>query len=256
MPTEFLNGLFPSIGVFILLCLVTASAAALRGFSGFGSSLVLAPLYSLFMSPTDVLVVILLLSLVSSVQLLPQALRSVRWSLVIALFLPCLLGIPVGLVALHTIDVRLLRLLVAGAVTVMSLVLLAGWVYRGSRGPLQSGLAGITSGVLTAIAGIGGPPVLLYLLAGKDPSPTVLRSVFIVYFALGQTFTLMPLLAMGSITGTQLAYTGALLPVFFVATAVGTIAHQKLARHKEDLIRRISLLFLLGIGVLTFAISI
>lgn len=252
MTAAFIGGLFPSIGIFAMLCAATLFAAGLRGFSGFGSGLALAPLYSLFLQPTDVVVVILLLNLITSLQMLPQAIRVVRWPLVISLFIPCLFGIPLGLLALHFIDVTLMRKLVAVVVTLMSAILLSGWHYQGRRGPLQNGIAGLTSGALTALAGIGGPPILVYLLSADNHPPAVLRAIFIVYFALAQVATLIPLLLFGSINTTQAAYVGSLLPVYFIATALGTIAHQRMERHKDGSIRRISLLFLLAIGIITF----
>ncbi|MEO6960290.1 MAG: hypothetical protein ABI228_05420, partial [Burkholderiaceae bacterium] len=99
---------------------------------------------------------------------------------------------------------------------------------------------------------IGGPPVILYLLSSKNYSPTVLRSVFIVYFGIAIVATLTPLLFMGSVTVTQVAHAGSLLPVYLLATAVGTIAHQRMASSDDGSIRRVSLLVLLAIGVVTF----
>jgi len=246
-----LGDLFPSATVFGLLCLVTVVAGALRGFSGFGSNLLLAPVYSLFMAPTDVVVVILLLNLVTVLQMLPQALRSVQWPLVISLFVPSLFGIPLGLILLHTVDAVLLRRFIAIVVTVMSVILLSGWHYKGRRGTLQNSIAGLTSGCLTALAGIGGPPVLLYLLSGQSHPPTTLRSVFIVYFGMAQLATLIPLLINGSVAVSQVAYAGSLLPVYLLATAAGLIAHQRMVHKREQSIRTISLLLLLAIGITT-----
>lgn len=252
MTLQFFSGLFPSLTVFVMLCIATACAGAFRGFAGFGGGLMLAPLYSLFMLPTDVVVVLLLLNLVTTVQMLPQALKSVQWRLVISLAVPSLFGIPLGLLVLHLIDPVSMRKLIAAIVTVMSVVLLTGWCYTGRRGSLQDGIAGLTSGSLTAIGAIGGPPIILYLLSGKNYSATVLRSVFIVYFGIAIVATLTPLLFMGSVTATQVAHAGSLLPVYFLATAIGTFAHAKMANSDDGSVRRISLLVLLAIGVFTF----
>ncbi|HEY9459750.1 MAG TPA: sulfite exporter TauE/SafE family protein [Paralcaligenes sp.] len=252
MTLQFFGGLFPSLTVFVMLCAATACAGAFRSFAGFGGGLMLAPLYGLFMPPTDVLVVLLLLNLVTTVQMLPQVLKSVQWKLVISLAVPSLFGIPLGLLALHFIDPMSMRKLIAAIVTVMSAILLTGWCYKGRRGHLQNGIAGLTSGSLTAIGAIGGPPVILYLLSSKDYGPTVLRSVFIAYFGIAIVATLTPLLFMGSITMAQAAHAASLLPVYLLATAVGTIAHQRMAGSDDGSIRRISLLVLLAIGVVTF----
>src|SRR3546814_20391190 len=74
----------------------------------------------LLMPATTVLVVILLLTLLTTIQMLPDALRIVDWKMVLRLFLPSLLGLPVGLATLHILDTVVLRTTVAVVVTVVA----------------------------------------------------------------------------------------------------------------------------------------
>src|SRR3546814_8359954 len=104
MTFDVLNGLFPSVTVFVIMCAATILAGALRGFSGFGASLLLAPIYSLFMPPASVVVVLLLMNFSTTLQMLPRAVPTVQWRLVMALFIPSLFGIPLGLILLHSVD--------------------------------------------------------------------------------------------------------------------------------------------------------
>src|SRR3546814_13079420 len=96
MTFDVLNGLFPSVTVFVIMCAATILAGALRGFSGFGASLLLAPIYSLFMPPASVVVVLLLMNFSTTLQMLPRAVPTVQWRLVMALFIPSLFGLPLG----------------------------------------------------------------------------------------------------------------------------------------------------------------
>ena len=124
----------------------------------------MAPVFSLLMSPTDVVVLVLSLNLLTTFQMLPDALRNVDWRLVARLFVPSLLGLPIGLAMLHMVDPAVMRKTIAVIVILVALLMLAGWHYRGRRGLVQDTAAGALSGVMTAIAGIGGPPVILYIV--------------------------------------------------------------------------------------------
>src|SRR3546814_10024610 len=118
-PDWFLQA-FPSVPVFAWLGGATFAGCLMRGFTGFGAGLLMAPIFSLLMPATTVLVVILLLTLLTTIQMLPDALRIVDWKMVLRLFLPSLLGLPVGLATLHILDPVVMRKTVAVVVTVVA----------------------------------------------------------------------------------------------------------------------------------------
>lgn len=62
------------------------------------------------------------------------------------------------------------------------------------------------------------------------------------------------LLLKGAMQPTQFAYVGALLPLYLLATALGAYLFTKALRNRADQIKRISLWFLLAVGVITFAL--
>lgn len=241
----------PSLDVFAYLSVVAFVAAAMRGFSGFGAGLLMAPLFSLVMEPLDVVALVLLLNLFSTFQMLPEALRHVDWRLVFRLFIPSLLGIPIGLVVIHSINPVLLRQIVALVVSLVAVIMLAGWHYDGRRGRVQDALAGSLSGVLTSIAGIGGPPIVLYLLSDRKLSVVVFRAVCIAYFLMVQVGALTPMLVAGSITPKHGFLVLAMLPLYGLATWLGTHLHHLSVGRYQAQARRVSLWMLLGIGLVT-----
>jgi uncharacterized membrane protein YfcA len=243
--------LYPSLPVFIGLSAATILAGLMRGFSGFGSSLMLAPVYSLLLQPVDVLGTIILLNLLTAVQMVPSSAPHVNWQRLWALVIPCLAGIPLGLTLVHGVDASMLRRLIAVVVAIVSLVLLSGWQYRGRRGRVQDVVAGMSGGVLTSIAGIGGPPVILYLLSDRQIGASALRALFIFFFAFGQIATLLGMWVSDALALRQLWYALSMLPLFVLGTAFGTVGHQRLAKGHESAIRRVSLLLLLAIGIAT-----
>ncbi|AWB34597.1 sulfite exporter TauE/SafE family protein [Orrella marina] len=246
--------LFPTFSMFLVMLLATIAAATMRAFSGFGAGLLLAPVLSLYLQPVDVVAVVVMLNFVSTFQMLPSMWKDIDWPLVWRMVPPALIGIPVGGVLLAGLDADLLRRIVAGVVVVLSLILLAGWHYKGARGRLQDTIAGVASGILTSIGGIGGPPFVLYMMSAKGFSPVAFRIFFTVFFAVTQIATLLMLLLKGSLRPTQFAYTGAFLPIYVLATAFGSYLFVRALATRADQIKRISLWFLLIVGVVTFII--
>lgn len=254
MVPEWILLQLPSLPVFAVLAGATFVGSAMRGFAGFGAGLLMAPVFSLLMSPTDVVVLVLGINVLTTFQMLPDALRSVDWRLVLRLFIPSLLGLPIGLAMLHMVDPAIMRKTVSSIVIVVALLMLAGWHYRGRRGLVQDASAGALSGFMTAIAGIGGPPVILYMLSDRSLPIAVMRAVSIVYFSLGQLATLVPLAAGGSLTVQQGVYTLALLPIAVIASLIGATLHRwSMGKHQER-VRRISLFMLLAIGITAFLV--
>lgn len=248
MPDWILQ-LLPPLAVFAALAGATAVGSAMRAFSGFGAGLLMAPIFSLLMPPADVVVLVLSLNLLATFQLLPEALRHVDWRLVLRLFIPSLLGLPIGLAMLHLVDATIMRKTVALIVILVASLMLAGWYYQGRRGVIQDSLAGAISGVMTAIAGIGGPPVILYMLSDRSLPLTVMRAVCIVYFSLAQIATLTPLAFGGFVTAQHGVYILSLLPAVILGNLLGVYLHHYSIGKHQALLRKISLLLLLLIGV-------
>lgn len=246
--------LFPTPMVFIVLLLSVVVAATMRAFSGFGAGLLLAPVFALYMNPVDVVAVVVMLNFVATFQLLPGMWKDIDWPLIWRMVPSALVGIPLGGLFLAGLDQETMRRIVAAVVIVLSLVLLAGWHYKGPRGRLQDIVAGVTSGMLTSIGGIGGPPFVLYMLSAPGFSPVAFRIFFTVFFALTQVATLFMLLLKGAMNPTQFAYVGTFLPVYVISTALGSYLFVKALTHHADKIKRISLWLLLLIGVVTFVI--
>ncbi len=248
MPDGVLEQL-PSLSVFAILAGATFVGSAMRGFSGFGAGLLMAPVFSLVMPPTDVVVLVLGINLLTTFQMLPEALRNVDWRLVLRLFIPSLLGLPIGLATLSSIDPIVMRKVVSLIVILVALLMLAGWHYRGRRGLIQDSSAGALSGFMTAIAGIGGPPVILYMMSDRSLPLVVMRAVSLVYFSLGQVATIVPLGLSNSLTGQQGIYALVLLPVAVIASFLGVYLHRWSMGQHQERVRRFSLFLLLAIGI-------
>ncbi len=245
--------LFPSMPVLILLSFCVLVAGTIRSFTGFGGGLILAPLLSVFMAPADMVVVVLLLNFMTSAQSLPSTWKTTDWRLVFSLSIPALFGVPLGVWLIEWLDANLIRRLIGVIVAGLAGIMLIGWKYSGPRGKVQDCVVGVTSGALTAIAGVGGPPLVLYLLSAKEISATTLRSFFMMFFCFAQLATLAYFLYQGMINRSQLIYSLTFAPVYLISTVLGTYLFKKAVKGSVDLIKRFTLWFLLVIGIATLA---
>jgi uncharacterized membrane protein YfcA len=232
---------------FLVATTVTAAAGLVRGFSGFGAALILAPGFTLVMAPREAVVMTVLLNTSAATQLLFPALRQTNWREVGPMSAAALVGLPFGSLILVGLDGAVIRRVIGAIVLGFSVVASTGWRYRGPRGQAVNLLVGALAGLLTGAAAIGGPPIILYLLSSDRPMAEN-RAGFISFFALIQVAALPVFLWQGLVTWELVWRTALLLPVYLVATHVG--AHL-FSRASERLARRLALGVLLLIGLAT-----
>ena len=200
--------------------LATAIAGIMRGYSGFGTAVILAPVYSLLWGPRAGIPVMLLMELVVSVQLLPGAIKDADRRVVLPLAAAAALATPLGAWILLSADGDALRRFIGGFVLVFGLLLMSGWRYHGSR-PLPLNLAvGTAAGLLKGATGMSGPPVILYLLAGLEEARRH-RANLILFFATIAIVSTVPPLLGGLIDLAVLLRLAVLLPVMALSVPIG-----------------------------------
>lgn len=156
-------------------------AGIVRGYSGFGFSMIAIISLSLILPPARVVPVILFLEIIASGWLLPQVWRQIDWHSLSWLSVGVVLGTPVGVYLLATIPPRPMRMAISLLVMILALCLLRGFTQKKMPGRGRTVVTGMASGVLNGAATIGGPPVILFYFS----SPTglaVSRASLIAYF--------------------------------------------------------------------------
>ena len=200
--------------------LATVIAGLMRGYSGFGTAVILAPVYSLLWGPRAGVPVMLLMELLVSLQLVPSALKDADRRVVLPLGGAAALATPLGAWILLTADGDTLRRFIGGFVLVFGLLLMSGWRYHGSR-PLALNIAvGTVSGLLKGSTGMSGPPVILYLLAGKEEARHH-RANLILFFGLISVVSVAGPLVGGLVTAAVLWKLVVVLPVLLGGVWLG-----------------------------------
>jgi uncharacterized membrane protein YfcA len=181
-----------------LALIIVCAGGLVRGYTGFGSNLVMVPLLSLIWSPAEAVAMTMGISIVTAAQMAPGALPLANKREIVPMIAGMILCTPLGTYLLLTLDQEVTKNIIAGFVLLLTLITLRGWQYTGPRSVITSLTAGGVGGVITGVAGVGGPPIVLYVLALKE-EVTVQRANIIVLMAFMGTFAFVYLILGGEV---------------------------------------------------------
>jgi uncharacterized protein len=151
---------------------VGVAAGVIRGITGFGGAMVMSPPLALLLGAKIAVPVALLLEGIAAAPMLFETRALVRWRVIGPIMIAACIAAPLGTYLLVTADPQVLRRVIAATVIVFSLLLLRGWRYAGPQRIATGAGLGALSGAMMSATSVGGPPVILYLLAGPDPIET------------------------------------------------------------------------------------
>ena len=140
-------------------------AAIVRGFSGFGFSLLAISALSLVYAPQEIVPTIFMLEVAASIHLLPSIWKDIHWRSLAPLLLGCLIATPFGVWLLANVPARPLQIALSIFVLVATALLWWGYALKSMPGTFTSTAAGAASGLANGAFGIGGPPVILFYFA-------------------------------------------------------------------------------------------
>jgi uncharacterized membrane protein YfcA len=174
------------------------AASVLRGFTGFGFGLAAVPLLSLVLPPAKVVPFVVTLQVIVGGAGLRAAVRQCDWRAVRGLAPGRVGGIPIGVSLLTAFPANPVRLAIG--LTMAGSVLL---LWRGARlsnrpSAVLSAVTGLASGVISGLASMGGPPIVVYLLALGHEAAMV-RATSITVFMLSGCLSMALMLMRGLI---------------------------------------------------------
>lgn len=243
-PVEVLN-----TGLLIAVAVVSV-AGVMRGFAGFGGTMVIAPVLSLFFPTPEAVAISLLLNTLVSVQLLPGALPLTRWKEIAPMSVAAVITPSLGAIILIAVDPDTMRRVIAVIVMVFTAVLASGWRFKGRPSTALNFAAGAVGGVVTGAAGTGGPPIILYIFAGDRPVAEK-RANIISVFAILLMASVTALWFQDVITSHTLWRTALLAPFFFLSAWIGQRAFRKTG---EVLYQRVAFGFLFAVSAIVLVV--
>jgi uncharacterized membrane protein YfcA len=161
--TWLLGDWSPLLLVYGSLCVFVA--AIVRGYSGFGFSLLSITALSLVLSPAAVVPSIFLLEVAASIRLLPEVWGQVHWRSIRLLLLGCLLATPLGVWALANVPITPMKLALATFVLLSAILLTRGVALKSMPGTAGTFGTGVATGLLNGGFGMGGPPLVIFYLS-------------------------------------------------------------------------------------------
>jgi uncharacterized membrane protein YfcA len=216
---EILSGVLATPGL-VWLCFAIGVAGLVRGFTGFGTALIVVPVANIFLSPKEVIVVIMLTGIASNAVILRRAWGQGEPKEVGVLVLAALVTVPLGLMLLDLLDNDTVRWIITGVAAGMLAALIAGWRY--TRAITRTGLLaiGAAAGIVGGLTGLTGPVVILFYLSGQAAVQSV-RGNTILFLAALDVVLIANLLWQGAVTA-ELAVLAVVMSVpYLVTTLIG-----------------------------------
>lgn len=228
-------------------CFVVFLAAIVRGFSGFGFSLLAITSLSLLMPPAAAIPSIFMLEIAASIHLLPSVWKEVHWRSLIWLLVGCVIATPLGVWALASVPPAPMKIALSIFVIVAGLAFAVGYRLKHMPGSKTTFATGIATGLANGGFGMGGPPVVLFYF-GSPAGNAAGRASIIAFFIATDLMGLGYLAAADLVTWDSLR-----LAIWFVVPLlIGvTLGARGFIHMEEGRFRRWVLRILLLLGVLT-----
>jgi len=189
------------------------AAALLQATSGFGFAVLAVPFFLILAPPDEAIPIILVLSLAMSAVVVPGVRKSIEPRLLTRLTIGSFAGLPLGLLAFAHANPLVVRGAAGALVVIFALVLAESrWAGRHpilTLNPVADLAAGIVAGAATALVGMSGPPVLIYLMLAGAPA-RLARATLLSFF----------LLIYAATVAAEAAFFGMPLPVWLTAASL------------------------------------
>jgi uncharacterized protein len=224
----------------------------LRGFIGFGASMLIVMVLSVVLGPLAAVPIANLTGVSASLQLLPTAVREGDRSFVIPFFLTSFIAAPLGTLVLVTVDPAMTKIAISIFVLAMLALLYRGWQLSSTVNPGVMIGFGLGAGFVQGAGGVGGPPAVVVALA-RPGTPQKQRGNVIGAISALSLASLLPLWYHGLFTREVLFMALVFIPLYSGTTWVGA---RYFAGKGGQHYRKAAMLTLAVIGVVTLGVAV
>lgn len=222
-------------------------AAIVRGFSGFGFSLLSITAISLLLPPREIVPSIFLLEVAASINMIPSIWREIDWRSIRWLLLGYVIALPLGTYALGNFPEPPMQLAMSIFVLSTAIMMLRGFRMTKAPGAAATTVTGAASGLFNGAFGIGGPPVVLFYFS-SPAAAAVSRASVIAFFLSTDVLGFGKLAYDGLVTGQTFVQFLAWLPALLIGVWAGAHGFRRI---DQALFRRFVLVILMALAVLT-----
>lgn len=235
-----------------LLALSSAAvflAAIVRGFSGFGFSLLSITAISLILPVKQIVPSIFLLEIAASINLIPGVWREIHWRSLLWLMVGYIIGLPLGGYALIHAPEAPAQIVLGIFVIGTAILMLRGFHLERTPGAPASTATGAASGVLNGAFGIGGPPVVLFYFSTPGAA-AIGRASIIFFFLFTDLLGVGYFATQGIVTAQSFVQAALWLPALLIGVWIGARGFRRLSQEafRRWVLAILIALALLGIG--------
>ncbi len=230
---------------FLICAAVACIAGMVRGFAGFGAAMIMTPIFSALYGPAAGVALCLLLEIAVALPVVPGVVRLVDWHRIGVLLIAAAVGVPLGNLVLTRTEPEPMRWAISAIILGAVALLASGWRFAGRPRTTTTLTAGVSSGFLNGLAGMAGPPIAFYYLAG-DETATRVRANLTTYFVF------VDLVAIATFTSRGLIDWSTIVLGLFLAPAVmlgGVLGTRLFPLASESFYRRLALVLLVGVAI-------
>lgn len=216
----------PGLEILLLMCLVVLFAYLVKGISGFAEGMIMMSLCLLFLDIKFVLPAVLVVMLSGDIYNSVRLKKDIEWKTIRLALLPAVAGVILGTILLSALDSALIKTVFGIFVSLFALTLLLSKNKETSNriSKWWAAAAGFAGGLIEALLGTGGPPVVIYLKSSgmKKAAFRATCTAFFLAFNLAR----LPAYLFAGILTIDTALAGiALIPAMVLGTALGMKAH-------------------------------
>ena len=205
------------------------AAAIVRGYSGFGFSLLAITSLSLMLPPAEIIPPIFMMEIAASLSVLPGIWKDVHWRSLALLGAGCLVGTPIGVWSLTSVPAAPMKMVLAAAVLVSVGFLWFGYTRKTMPSAAETIATGGISGLLNGAAGIGGPPIVIFFF--NSPAGVAIgRASLIAFFIATDAMALCFLAAERLVTWQGFTRFLAFVPALLAGNGSATAASRRRIR--------------------------
>ena len=236
--------------IWVLLLLGAAAGGFVNGLAGFGTALFALGFWLQIMPPTQAVAIVAAISVSTGLQGLWAVRHALRESAprLLRFVAPALIGVPLGVAALASLDAEVLKLLIA------AFMLLYGGYFALRRDlptlprsfPVLDGIVGFLGGFLGGAAALSGAlPTMWSALQPWTKLET--RAVLQLFNVIVLGATTVALALQGAYRGETLTRFAIALPVAVAAAQLGVVLFRRLS---QEQFRRLLIALMLASGII------
>ena len=236
----------------ILVLAAVFVAGFVRGYTGFGSALIVVPVLAYVFGPREAVVMHSVIELPVILGLLPAAVRSAQRNVALPMMAMLSVTVPIGALILTFIDPAILKIIISVVVLMMVALLTVQRQITALLGRGGTIAGGAVGGLVQGSTGTGGPPIVTALIARGD-NPDSTRGNIIAVMSTVIFSSLVWFSVFGLISWEVLVIGTLVSPLCLFATLAGSRAF-RLGGGRSH--RNVTLAILALTALLTIAISL